>query len=737
LNTLLVKIWLIFAIISVTAVGLAVTIADNGKKANQATQDLVSVQLPKFTMIKELRAAIAENELLIYEYYSTTDREVIWPKIRNINNNIIGYIDLIVNRFGAQINELSSLYSEIQNVSRTLDINLSKQPVDWDRARVELTRITVLREKTEVILIHLTKSTQETARQGAESAKIKIQNIIYLVLAFTVIIITSALFIGYYSQVNIRKSAKGKALAQFPERNPNPVINLAWNGEILFGNPASKKLLNSINPNTEKLEELLPIDFFNDLKKLQKNNQTQYDFEADINDRHFHYNLSLMPDLGTCHLYIEDATERKKAQVQLKYQALHDVHTGMPNRRQFESNLTTRIDRSIYCSALFISIDRFKFITSSQGYNIGDLIIKSMGKRLLSLSEQQIDQIQSYRLEGSTFCLLIETQCQDTALEIAVIIQNAMDEPLCVNDHRYYLNVSMGISHFPQDGSNAQEIITNGNAALNNARSKGDSCVSYSLALHSEEQSWLPIDAGMRQALEKNEFVMYYQAKVDTQSTVVKGAEALIRWKKTDGSILSPGIFIPVAEQTGLIIKIGQWVIEEACKQANIFKQNNQDIQLAINISARQFQHRHFLDNLKQTLADTKADPSKIELEITESLIMENADQSIRIMKKLKDMGFALAIDDFGTGYSSLSYLKKFPIDTLKVDQTFVHNLEQDSNDQSIVRAIIDLAKHLNLKTVAEGVETEAQWRFLKSLECDFIQGYLFSKPDLPSKLIK
>jgi diguanylate cyclase (GGDEF)-like protein len=737
LNTLLVKIWLIFAIISVTAVGLAVTIADNGKKANQATQDLVSVQLPKFTMIKELRAAIAENELLIYEYYSTTNREVIWPKIRSINNNIIGYIDLIVNRFGAQINELSSLYSEIQNVSRTLDINLSKQPVDWDRARVELTRITVLREKTEVILIHLTKSTQETARQGAESAKIKIQNIIYLVLAFTVIIITSALFIGYYSQVNIRKSAKGKALAQFPERNPNPVINLAWNGEILFGNPASKKLLNSINPNTEKLEELLPIDFFNDLKKLQKNNQTQYDFEADINDRHFHYNLSLMPDLGTCHLYIEDATERKKAQVQLKYQALHDVHTGMPNRRQFESNLTTRIDRSIYCSALFISIDRFKFITSSQGYNIGDLIIKSMGKRLLSLSEQQIDQIQSYRLEGSTFCLLIETQCQDTALEIAVIIQNAMDEPLCVNDHRYYLNVSMGISHFPQDGSNAQEIITNGNAALNNARSKGDSCVSYSLALHSEEQSWLPIDAGMRQALEKNEFVMYYQAKVDTQSTVVKGAEALIRWKKTDGSILSPGIFIPVAEQTGLIIKIGQWVIEEACKQANIFKQNNQDIQLAINISARQFQHRHFLDNLKQTLADTKADPSKIELEITESLIMENADQSIRIMKKLKDMGFALAIDDFGTGYSSLSYLKKFPIDTLKVDQTFVHNLEQDSNDQSIVRAIIDLAKHLNLKTVAEGVETEAQWRFLKSLECDFIQGYLFSKPDLPSKLIK
>jgi diguanylate cyclase (GGDEF)-like protein len=732
-----VKLWLVFVIISVTAMSLAVTIVNNGKKASEATQNLVSVHVPKFALIKELRAAIAENERLLYEYYSTTDRKVIWPKVRDIDKKIKAYLELIDKSFGTQITGLPSLYSEIKRMSASLDNNLSKQPVGWDQARIELTKITVLRQKTEVILIRLTKSSQEAARQGAELTKDIIQHIIYLVLAFTVIIIISALFIGYYSQINLRKSAKGKALAQFPERNPNPVINLGWNGNILFGNPASKKLLNNINPNTEQLEELLPIGFFNDLKKWQKNSRTQYDFEANIKDRHLHYNLSLMPDLGRCHLYIEDATERKKAQDQLKYQLLHDVHTGMPNRRQFEGNLTTRINQSTYCSALFISIDRFKFITSSQGYNIGDLIIKSMGERLLLLSSQQTDQIQGYRLEGSTFCLLIETPSQHKALELALIIQNTMDQPLCVNDHRYYLNVSMGISHFPQDGSNAQEIITNGNAALNSAKTKGDSCVSYSIALHSEEQSWLPIDAGMRQALENKEFVMYYQAKVDTQSTDIRGAEALIRWKKTDGSMMSPGIFIPVAEQTGLIIKIGQWVIEETCKQANIFKQNNQDIQLAINISARQFQHRHFLDNLKQTLAYTKADPSKIELEITESVIMENADHSIRIMKKLKDMGFALAIDDFGTGYSSLSYLKKFPIDTLKVDQEFVRNLEQDADDQSIVRAIIDLAKHLNLKTVAEGVETEAQWAFLKGLECDFIQGYLFSKPDLPSKLIK
>jgi diguanylate cyclase (GGDEF)-like protein len=720
-----------------TAIGLAVTISENGEKASITTQNLVSIQLPKLALIKRLRSSMAENERLLYEYYSTTNRTLIWPKITKLDINTQDYMASAVSSFGSQVKELPSLYSEIKYISTALDQALSDEQIDWDQVRFNLANITLTREKAEIILIDLTMLTQEEAWLGAETTQDQIKTIINLVFAFTAIIIICALSIGYYTQVNQRKTADRKALAKFPERNPNPVLNLSWNGDILFGNPACNILLSNMNVDNGELAELLPSGFFNNLKKWQKSNLTQKTFEQDIKNRHLHYSLSLLPDLGTCHLYIEDVTERKKAQDQLKYQAYHDVHTGMPNRRQFENNLGDHIKALNYCSALFISIDRFKFITSSQGYSIGDLIIKYMGQRMLQLFENNPDNIQGYRLEGSTFCLLIETPNKDKAQEIANIIQAAMDEPLCVNEHRYYLNVSMGISHFPQDGSDAQEIISNGNAALNNAKTKGDSCETYSPTLHAEEQSWLPIDAGMRKALISNEFIMHYQAKVDAQSTVVKGAEALIRWKREDGKMISPGVFIPVAEQTGLIIKIGQWVIEEACRQANAFKLNNQDIQLAINISARQFQHRHFLSNLKKTLAETKADPSKIELEITESLIMENADQSIQIMKKLKDMGFALAIDDFGTGYSSLSYLKKFPIDTLKVDQAFVRNLELDADDQSIVRAIVDLAKHLNLKTVAEGVETKGQWEFLKDLECDYIQGYLFSRPDIASNLIK
>lgn len=716
---------------------MAYTITNKGQLASRTTQNLVTVQLPKLAVIKRLRAGLAEHERLLYEYYSTTNRTLIWPKIKELDAYILEYLINVLQSFENRSLGLTPLFSEIQHIRNILDVNLNGESVDWDQARFELANLTLTREKAEKILSELTQSTQDDAWQEAESTQDQISTIVDLVLIFTAIIIICSMFIGFYTQANIRKTAKRRALALFPERNPNPVLSLGWNGEILFCNPACNTLLSNLDFKTDQIDELLPSDFLKNLKLWQKSSNNTFKFQSDIKDRHLHYNLSLLPDLGSCHLYIEDVTDRKKAQDQIKYQALHDVHTGMPNRRQFESHLTSLINDKVNCSTIFISIDRFKFITSSQGYNIGDLIIKHMGHRLIKIFEMQSDSIQVYRLEGSTFCVQITTPFQDTAQNLALSIQSAMDEPLSVNEHRYYLTLSMGICHYPQDGNTAQDIITNGNAALNNARIKGDSCEVYSPILHANEQSWLPIDAGMRQALEKDEFLLHYQAKVDSQTTQVKGAEALIRWQGNDGVMVSPGMFIPVAEQTGLIIKIGQWVIEEACRQARSFEVNNQDIQLAINISARQFQHRHFLSQLKTALTESQADPTKIELEITESLIMENAEQSIKIMKQLKDMGFALAIDDFGTGYSSLSYLKQFPIDTLKVDQAFIKNLEHDDNDQSIVKAIIDLAKHLDLKTVAEGVETQGQWHFLKDLECDYIQGFLFSKPDIASKLLK
>lgn len=711
-------------------IGLSYVISEKGHQANLSTQNLVYTQLPKLALIKHMRSAVNEHERLMYEYYTTTNRTTIWPKITEHHTDIQNYLTNIYQTFGHDISALKSLYREIVTLRLSLDKNLSGDPVDWDQARFDLGNLTLTGEQIEYILLELTNEVQQEAWQGAEDSQAEIESIIYMVVAFATIIIVTALFFGYYTQVNIRKTAQRRALAMFPERNPNPVLNLDWQGNITFSNPASHKLLKKINAPGDDLTMILPHHFHDNLKNWQKEDSPQVHFEAVIGELHLEYSLSLLHDLDTCHLYIEDVTDRKKAQEQLRFQALHDVHTGLPNRRQLESNLTQLISNHNQFSVLFLSIDRFKFISASQGYNIGDMIISHLGMKLVELCNDANYPVNTFRLEGSTFCFIVHSEETQLVEDIAKHIQSAMDDPLSVKEHRYYLNLSMGFCHYPSDAQDPQSIITNGNAALNFAREKGDSCEPYSPELHALEQSWLPIEAGMRLALEKKQFILFYQAKVDASSTQVKGAEALIRWQEEDGSMVSPGIFIPVAEQTGLIIKIGQWVIEEACRQARNFAQNGQDIQLAINISARQFQHRHFIKQLQSALDSTGVNPKNIELEITESLIMENAENSIEIMQKLKDMGFALAIDDFGTGYSSLSYLKRFPIDTLKVDQAFVRNLETDQADQNIVRAIVDLGKHLGLKIVAEGVETEGQWHFLKELGCDYIQGYYFSKPN-------
>ncbi|NVK38051.1 MAG: bifunctional diguanylate cyclase/phosphodiesterase [Gammaproteobacteria bacterium] len=730
------RIWIILATVIAIGVIMSYIVRNSGEQAGISSRNLVSVTIPKLNLIKQLRASITEHERLLYEYYARTTREGLWEKIKSTETELADQLMAINEGFSGHVMTLPKLYGEIKALQNAIDVNLISNSTDWDQARADLAQLTKVGQQAEAILVTLTKEVEEHAQQQTIRSQQQIQEMVNLVILYTLVIMASALVLGYFTQINIRKTAKRRALAKFPERNPNPVMNLNWQGEILFANPASQKLLKEIYPESENLTDLLPTDFQENLKSWQKNYDGQINFNADIDTKHLEFSLSLLRDLESCHLYIEDVTERKEAQDQLEYQAFHDVHTGLPNRRKFELDLTHHIKHTQACSILLISIDRFKFITASQGYHIGDDIIHHLGKRLQELTASMSCQIDTYRLEASTFCLLVSHANTNEVLYNAKLIQGAMDEALYVNQHSYYLNLSMGYCHYPQDGNTTQGLISNAHAALNHARKLGDSIEAYHPQFHASEQSWLPIERGMREALEKHQFIMFYQAKVDAQSGKICAAESLIRWFKEDGSMMSPATFIPVAEQTGLIIQIGYWIIEQGFKQAKQFHDAGHNIQIAINISARQFQYRHFLDQLSQLIESTQVNPQHIELEITESLIMENADQSISIMKKLKAMGFSLAIDDFGTGYSSLSYLKQFPIDSLKIDQAFVKHLESDENDKSIVAAIIDLAQHLKLKTIAEGVETHEQWQILKNMQCDYIQGYYFSKPSTPDKLL-
>lgn len=735
--TLSQRLWISFATILAIAITLATVIVINGNNVSTTAQRLIEQQLPRLALIKQLRAAISEHERLLYEYYATVDRELLWPEIIEKDETLQDLMVTAHQAFSRQILTLPNIYADIKFYRQSLEENLSSNNINWDRARSDLAKLTDAGEQAEATLSTLTQEVQNNAWNGAESTKEQINHILIFVLVFTLITLIAGIYVAYISQMNIKRSAKRRALAMFPERNPSPVMNLNWQGHILFANPACAELLKRLNMDEDRAEELLPANFYRNLKRWQNDRKTLERFETEIKGRQLAYNLSLLPDLGSCHLYIEDITERKQAEDQLQYQAYHDIHTGLANRRQFELDLGRIIEQKLPISVMFVAIDRFKLITASQGYFIGDQIIKEFGSRLVHVCEALDFSAMGYRLDGYTFCVLINSPKSQHAWDTAYAIQSSMDESLQVNDHRYYLTLSMGFCHFPEHGRDAKALITNGNAALNSAKLKGDNISQYSEQHHGQEQSWLPIEAKIRKALEWNEFELHYQAKVDGQDHSIKGAEALIRLKDDNGNNISPGRFIPVAEQTGLIVKIGQWVIEKGFRQAKAWYDQGIKIKLAINISARQFQDRYFLTHLHNQLSETQVNPASIELEITESLLMENAEQSIDIMKQLKAMGFALAIDDFGTGYSSLAYLKRFPIDTLKVDQTFVRNLETDRDDQNIVRAIVALGQHLNLDIVAEGVETNGQLSFLKTLNVNYIQGFLFSKPNVAEKLFE
>lgn len=716
---------------------MSVLISSVGDQAATASSNLVDRQMPRLSLIKRLRSAIIEHERLQYELYATSDSDKLDAAIEEATTNIANSMLMASDSFTEEVMELPPLYKSIDEVSIRHYENLTSPQTDWDQARSDLRELTALGEEAEVILRNMTETISSEALAAAEVAQKRIQLMVGLIIGFAVLVIIVAFVMAMYARYIVKDRAERRALAMFPERNPKPVLNLSWAGQIRYFNPAFSLLIHELRIQPDEADKVLPPTFIEDLNHWQEHKSSQIEFTHKLNGRLLHFNLSLFRDLESCHMYIEDITERQKAQKRLEFQANHDDLTGLLNRSRFEAILSEQVDHNCAFSLLLVSVDRFKLITSSQGYEMGDGLILSMGQRLWVMCERHEADITLFRLEAAVFCLLIKSEQEGLAQELAELVQDKMDEHLEVTHHRYYLTASMGICHYPKDGSTATQLISNVHSALHHAKRAGDMVEAYESSFHAEEQSWLPIESGLRDALGKNQLVLFYQAKVDSQTTAVRGAEALIRWQTEDGKMISPGVFIPIAEQTGLIIRIGEWIIEQACRQSVEFNKQHDGIQVAINISARQFQHRHFLTKLEQILQRTGADPKRIELEITEGLIMENVEQSIKIMQKLKDMGFSLAIDDFGTGYSSLSYLKRFPVDTLKIDQAFVRNLEEDEDDRNIICNIVDLAKALKLKTVAEGVETKGQWQFLRSLHCDFIQGYYFSKPDVADKLLK
>jgi len=439
---------------------------------------------------------------------------------------------------------------------------------------------------------------------------------------------------------------------------------------------------------------------------------------------------------------VKQVTETKD---RLRQMAYFDSLTALPNRRLFTEQLSlllrlaTRNNQML--ALLFLDLDNFKRINDSLGHSAGDLLLREVGARLSGcIRESDVlahyvesdgSRIDVSRLGGDEFTVVLnQIESAESAAIVAQRILDALSAPMIIDGHELVVTPSIGIALAPRDAGDVEGLLKAADTAMYHAKTNGkNNFLYYNSDMDAASVDRLKLETDLRKAIERNELVLYYQPQVDTQSGTVVGAEALVRWEHPEQGLIPPFKFIPLAEEMGLIIELGDWVLEEACRQMVKLKEQGIELpKVAVNVSAMQFTTR-FITRVEDVLRETGLDAGSLELELTEGMVMDNSNETIKALNDLKVLGVSLSIDDFGTGYSSLSYLSRFPLDELKIDRSFVIDFDKSDNDASLVIAIISMAKSMNLKLVAEGVETHEQYHFLTQNGANVIQGYLFSKP--------
>lgn len=434
------------------------------------------------------------------------------------------------------------------------------------------------------------------------------------------------------------------------------------------------------------------------------------------------------------------AIERKQSENRIQFLANHDALTGLPNRALLKDRLSQallyaqRYDR--WVTVVFVDLDNFKIVNDSLGHNAGDELLKTVASRMVGCVRATDTVV---RLGGDEFVVLLLDQPKsvDIISETVQKLRAAIAKPVNVDGHDLRVTSSMGIANYPNDGMDVDVLLANADAAMYRAKEMGrDSFECYTPALNTKAHEKFVLQEELRNAVANSEFVLVYQPQVDLRSGRIFAVEALIRWQHSTLGMVPPIKFIPIAEETGLIVPIGDWVLHEACRQNKAWQDAGlPHVGVSVNVSARQFREKNLIERVVNALTDSSLEAKYLELELTESLIMQDVEQAVATMKELQDLGVHLSIDDFGTGYSSLSALKNFPVARLKIDKSFISDLPTNENDKAVAGAVISLGQKLNLRVIAEGVETDDQVAFLRENNCDEMQGYHFSKP-IPAQAI-
>lgn len=470
-------------------------------------------------------------------------------------------------------------------------------------------------------------------------------------------------------------------------------------------------------------------------------------FEHDLGEKRGQFETRLIAQSdNTVLAIVRDITDRKRAEAKIRHLAYHDNLTGLPNRQHFSNKLRQAIRHARaqgkMLATMYIDLDRFKRINDTLGHRVGDALLKAVAKRLdhcirTGDSVARADtgtqaEVRLARLGGDEFVVLIENIESEAEVDrVAKRMRASLMAPFKYEGHQFVVTPSIGIALFPRDGERIDELLMKADVAMYQAKGAGrNSHRFYSGTMNLRSLERLDLETELQAAIRNNAFQLHYQPKIELASNRIVGVEALLRWQHPDRGWIAPAQFIPLAEETGLIVQLGKWVVRKVCEQSRAWEQDGiNDISIAINVSSRQFCRGDLLDSVLRIVGETGVRPQNLELEITESLLMRDVEETITALRSFKEAGLSISVDDFGTGYSSLNYLKQFPLDSLKIDRSFVQDLHQNHDDAAICAAILAMAKELGLSVVAEGVELEEQLDFLRRHNCDQAQGFLFSRP--------
>ncbi len=729
------RIWLSFsAVISVGAL-LAVSMVFMGGNLGNSLAINMEQRLPQSEIISNFQNSVVRHERVLYACFLNNDvGSVIESMNREQNTLRIQMAELAATSiYQTHYQDVENQLLEIFSLGQQLGQAMQEEIIDQELGQSILSEITSRGH----VLEESSMAMQNALRAELAGQTIKdqssVRHMVWMVVGFSLLLFASFVFVAIYLRRYLQEAGVNQRLFAFPEKNPLPVLAVSISGELIYCNPAVYKMAEVVFGNSNDHRKLLSDEFLTQINQLldnfnknQSENNTHWtEFK---NDRYLNFQMSYLSEYERLHLYIEDITEQVIAKQKLEYQAFHDPLTGLANRRQMEKDL--QVEGNYFA---LLNVDGFDVVSTTKGQQVVDRLFLEFVERIQSeLADDEGANLKLYRYDGDLLSICFALTNQSEVESWLYRLVDLFKAPLVIDENEYYLKCRAGFVHIDHDTS-PDDIVSKAITALHQGGVKGQSVTAYNPNMTFEIEKRLSLEAGLRRALIRQEFQLFYQPQISQKESIGKlsGAEALVRWFPDGEPMVSPGDFIPVAEESGLIVPIGDWILNEACHYWAQLQSNGlaKGGVISVNLSPRQFHSKQVIARIKNALNTSGLSPEYLELEITESLVMEDLDRSIDIMHQIKALGVRLAIDDFGIGYSSLSYLSRFPLDKLKIDREFILDIPGNSDQESLVQAIMTMSHALHLKVTVEGVENPKQLDWLNNQGADLIQGFYFSRP--------